>query len=96
MALGGTHAAGGAICSQTPSTSPRNTASTGRAETAERMVTGMAERRFCVMLAADTDDSISFIREDIETELGCACVRYEILSIEECGMDGETDGVADT
>ena len=56
----------------------------------------MAERRFCVMLAADTDDSISFIREDIENELGCACVHYDILSIEECGRDGETDGVADT
>ena len=52
----------------------------------------MAERRFCVILTADTDEPISFIREDIENELGCACVLYDIVSIEECREDGDEDG----
>lgn len=41
------------------------------------------ERTFLVTITAETDENLTFIKHDIEQELGCACAHFYVESVKE-------------
>lgn len=49
------------------------------------------KRKFIVVLEADTEEKLPYIKEDIERELGCACTLFDTISVVEVEPDKETE-----